>query len=86
MNHDQNRTLPDRTPDLKALFDIIHTVKNADRITVTIATGISHTPVVNRLENPRINITPIGDEVSLLIQGRKTYSFDLSRPCKDHQY
>lgn len=66
-------------PDLKALFDIIHTVKNADHIIVTITTGISHSPVVNRLENPRINITPIGDEVSLLIQGRKTYSFDLSR-------
>lgn len=65
-------------PELKELFDVIQTVKNAN-ITVTVTTGISHTPVVNRLENPRINIAPIGDEVSLLIQGRKIYSFGLSR-------
>lgn len=65
-------------PELKELFDVIQTVKNADHVTVTITTGISHTPVVNRLENPRINIAPISDEVSLLIQGRKTYSFGLS--------
>lgn len=65
-------------PELKELFNVIQTVKNADHVTVTVTTGISHTPVVNRLENPRINIAPIGDEVSLLIQGRKTYSFSLS--------
>lgn len=64
--------------ELKELFDVIQTVKNADHVTVTVTTGISHTPVVNRLENPRINIAPIGDEVALLIQGRKTYSFSLS--------
>ena len=65
-------------PELKELFDVIQTVKNADHVTVTVTTGIPHTPVVNRLENPRINIAPIGDEVSLLIQGWKTYSFGLS--------
>lgn len=65
-------------PELKELYDMIQTVKNADHVTVTVTTGISHTPVVNRLENPRINIASIGDEVSLLIQGRKTYSFGLS--------
>ena len=64
-------------PDLKALFDIIHTVKNADHITATVTTRLSHTPVVNRPDNPRINVAPIGNEVSLLIQGRKTYSFGL---------
>lgn len=65
-------------PELKELFDVIQTVKNADHVTVTVTTGSSHVTVVNRLENPRINIAPIGDEVSLLIQGRKTYSFGLS--------
>ena len=65
-------------PELNELFDVIQTVKNADHVTVTVTTGISHTPVVNRMENPRINIAPIGDEASLLIQGRKTYSFSLS--------
>lgn len=65
-------------PDLKELFCIIQAVKNADYVTVTVTTGISHTLVINRLENPRINIAPIGDEASLLIQGRKTYSFGLS--------
>lgn len=65
-------------PELKELFDVIQTVKNSDHVTVTITTGISHTPVVNRLENPRINIAPIGAEASLLIQGRRTYSFGLS--------
>lgn len=65
-------------PELKELFDVIQTIKNADHVTVTVTTGISHTPVVNHLENPRINIAPSSDEVSLLIQGRKTYSFGLS--------
>lgn len=65
-------------PELKELFDVIQTVKNADHVTVTVTTGISHTPVVNRLDNPRINIMYIGDEVGLLIHGRKTYCFGLS--------
>lgn len=65
-------------PELKELYDMIQTVKNADHVTVTVTTGISHTPVVNRLDNPRINIMHIGDEVGLLIHGRKTYCFGLS--------
>lgn len=65
-------------PKLMELYDMIQTVKNADHVTVTVTTGISHTPVVNRLDNPQINIMHIGDEVGLLIHGRKTYCFGLS--------
>lgn len=65
-------------PELRELFNLIQTVKNADHVAVTVTTGISHTPVVNRLDNPRINILHIGDEVGLLIHGRKTYCFGLS--------
>ena len=66
-------------PELKELFDVIQTVKNADHVTVAVTTGNSRVTIVNRLEKPRINIAPIGDVITLLILGRKAYSFDLSR-------
>lgn len=69
-------------PKLKELYDMIQTVKNANHVTVTVTTGTPHCKVINKLENPHIDITYYSvnniDEATLLIRGRKTYSFSMS--------
>lgn len=69
-------------PELKELFDLIQNVKSANNVSVTVTTGTPHCKVINQLENPNIDITYFSvnniDEATLLIRGRKTYSFGLS--------
>ena len=69
-------------PKLKELFDVIQTVKSANSVSVTVTTGTPHCKVINKLENPHIDVTYFSvnniDQAFLLILGRKTYSFGLS--------
>lgn len=69
-------------PELRELFDLIQNVKGANNVTVTVTTGTPHCQVINKLENPYIDINYFSvnniDEATLLIQGKKTYSFGLS--------
>ena len=68
-------------PELKELFDLIQNVKSANNVTVTVTTGTPHCQVINKLENPHIDITYFSvnniDEATLLIHGQKTYSYGL---------
>lgn len=68
-------------PEMADLFDVIRNIKSSENVSATITTGSSCCRVVNKLENPRVDIEFFVvndiDEAYLILQGRKTYSFGL---------